>query len=420
METCITNKKGRGRAACITAFFTALLLFAGCEDLFHPEEAGKDKNTVTPIAVTWVSLNKSALSLYTEDTETLIATVAPANATNKTVSWSSSAPSIATVSNAGLVTAVTAGTATITVRTNDGGYTANCTVTVTQTPVPGTLSSRTLNGVSVAFRYVPAGSFLRDSNFSNISVITHDYWMGETEVTQELFLAVMGTNPSYFDGSSGGDPAKDTPAGETQSKRPVERVSWYDAIAFCNKLSLADGKEPVYRVSGVAIDWAGLSYSSIPTEGNAVWDAVVMDTGKNGYRLPTEMEWMWAATGADKTVQPNMAGYNKAFAGSNGSNSIGNYAWDNSGEKTHEAGKKQGNELGLRDMSGNVWEWCWDWYGSYPSGTLTDRAGPGSGTYRVVRGGSWISGASSCAVSYRSGSGPGNRSYDVGFRVACP
>jgi formylglycine-generating enzyme required for sulfatase activity len=279
--------------------------------------------------------------------------------------------------------------------------------------VPGTLSTRTLNGVSVPFRYVPAGSFQRDGNAANISVITKGYWMGETEVTQELFLAVMGTNPSYFTNGAA--------SGETQNKRPVENVNWYAAIAFCNKLSLANGKEAVYSVSGIS-DWAGLAYSAIPTGNDTVWNAAVMDIGKNGYRLPTEMEWMWAAMGADRTVQPNTAGRTKAFAGSDGGNSIGDYAWynNNSGSKTHEVGKKQGNELGLRDLSGNVYEWCWDRQGSYPSGTVTDHAGAASGTYRVLRGGSWDRNASYCAVSSRNDYYPGGRDNHVGFRVVCP
>jgi formylglycine-generating enzyme required for sulfatase activity len=308
---------------------------------------------------------------------------------------------------------------------------APAAVTVPGTPSPppiavppsaGDLSIHTLNGVSVPFRYVPAGSFQRDGNSANISVITRGCWMGETEVTQELFWTVMGTNPSYFDGSSGGSPySKSTPVGEAQHKRPVEQVNWYDAIAFCNKLSLANGKEPVYSVSGVG-DWAGLAYGAIPTGDNAAWNAAVMDAGKNGYRLPTEMEWMWAAMGADKTAQPNTTGYSKALAGSTGSNSVDDYAWYyySSGSKTHEAGKKQANELGLKDMSGNGWEWCWDrWGSSIPAGTQTDYTGAASGTYRVVRGGSWNHDASSCAVSYRS-YGPNYRSSALGFRVACP
>ena len=286
-----------------------------------------------------------------------------------------------------------------------------------------------LGGVSVNFRYVPAGSFQRDEAAENVSVISKGYWMAETETTQELFQAVMGVNPGYFDGTGGGDKAAH--AGETQAKRPVENVNWYHAIAFCNKLSIANGQEAVYSVKagGTEIDWASLSYAQIPTTEDSGWNGVTMDRNKNGYRLPTEMEWMWAAMGADKTAQPNTTGYGKAFAGSNGSNSIDEYAWytTNSGGKTHEAGKKTANELGLKDMSGNLWEWCWDWFGGTngadgtvaDSGELIDYPGAALGSYRVLRGGWWGYNASFCTVALRGG-GPAGLGGSLGFRFACP
>jgi formylglycine-generating enzyme required for sulfatase activity len=301
-----------------------------------------------------------------------------------------------------------AGTVVVTATIANGAavgtpYTKDFNITVA---TPGQLSTRSLSGVSVPFRYVPAGSFQRDGT-ADISVITTGYWMSETEVTQELFAAVMGTNPSSFANGAAG--------GEIQNKRPVEMVSWYHAIAFCNKLSLAAGKEAVYSVSSIS-DWAT---ATIPTSGNADWDAATMDMSKNGYRLPTEMEWMWAAMGADTTSQPNTTGYTKTFAGSNGSNNIGDYAWyvDNAGSKTHEVGKKGANELGLKDMNGNVYEWCWDWDGSYPSGEETDYTGAGSGPYRVFRGGSWYTIASYCTVAHRDSYYPNTRRDNLGFRV---
>jgi formylglycine-generating enzyme required for sulfatase activity len=215
----------------------------------------------------------------------------------------------------------------------------------------------------------------------------------------------------------------------------VENVNWYQAIAFCNKLSLLDGKEPVYSVkeSGTEINWESLTYAQIPTSSNAEWNAATMDTNKNGYRLPTEMEWMWAAMGADKTAQPNRSGYSKTYAGSIESGTttnIGNYAWytTNSGEKTHEVGKKSANELGLRDMTGNVWEWCWDRYGGTAgnsgtvaeTGKLTDFTGAASGSFRVVRGGCWDAGASNCAVADRSYFGPSVQVQRSGVPVCLP
>jgi formylglycine-generating enzyme required for sulfatase activity len=198
----------------------------------------------------------------------------------------------------------------------------------------------------------------------------------------------------------------------------VETVNWYHTIAFCNKLSLTKGKEPVYRVNGVG-NWEGLAYNAIPTSSDKDWDNAVWDTVKNGFRLPTEMEWTWAAMGAaDSTNDP---GYTKAFAESTKNAGIGDYAWydANSGYKTHEVGGKAANELGLRDMSGNVWEWCWDWYGDYPAGEQTDYTGPNQGLYRVIRGGGWFNFASYCTLATRNYAGPELRNYDLGFRVVC-
>lgn len=263
--------------------------------------------------------------------------------------------------------------------------------------------------------YVPAGSFQRDSNSANISVITQAYRMSATEITRAQFLAVMGTDPSDTGYSSG-------------TTDPVQRANWYHAIAFCNKLSIAEGLTPVYNVATVS-DWAGLAYASIPASNNTDWNAATANWAADGYRLPTEMEWMWAAMGAtaDRSngytgTGINTTGYAKAFAGSTGSNAIGDYAWYsvNSGNKTHAAGTKIANELGLYDMSGNVWEWTWDWWGSYPAGTQTDYRGAVWGTDRVNRGGSWNSLASCCTVAYRYFYNPFSLTYNIWFRVVRP
>ena len=186
------------------------------------------------------------------------------------------------------------------------------------------------------------------------SVTLSSYYICKYEVTQALWRAVMGNNPSYFKGDN----------------LPVECVSWNDCQTFINRLN---------------------SY-----------------TGRN-FRLPTEAEWEFAARGGN---------YSRHYKYS-GSNYIGDVAWydDNSGNRTHPVGTKQANELGLYDMSGNVWEWCSDWYGSYSSYSQSDPTGPNSGSNRVRRGGSWYGNAGICRSSYRYFITPG-ASYDIlGLRL---
>ena len=253
------------------------------------------------------------------------------------------------------------------------------------------------------FRFVPAGTFQRDDIVTNTSTVSA-FWMSQHEITREQFEMVMGvdsSNPVYSSGKND----------------PVQKVNWYHAIAFCNKLSLMEGKTPVYSVSGV--DFGALSYAQIPLVSNATWNAVTANWSADGYRLPTEMEWMWAAMGATNSR-------NKAFAGSTGSNLIGDYAVFGFGgyetgrtttERTNPVGSKLPNELGIYDLSGNVWEWCWDWHGTYPSGALTDYTGASSSTVRILRGCGWYNDSTYCTVATRSGTFPQDLNYYRGFRV---
>jgi formylglycine-generating enzyme required for sulfatase activity len=264
-------------------------------------------------------------------------------------------------------------------------------------------------------KYIPAGQFHRTSPSSNLSIIDKGFRICSTEITRLQFNNIMGYDPSVASSSSGtGD--------------PVQNVSWYRAIIFCNKLSIAENLQPVYSVSvnGVPVNFATLDNSEIPNETSpvalkAAWNGAVADWTANGYRLPTEMEWKWAALGGQDD-------WDKPFAGSNGSNSIGAYAWYTSnsnlgdGKRTHAVGVKSANEFFLYDMSGNVMEWCWDWYAdSYPSGTIHSDtvAGKGlfSGSHRIIRGGSWIDLAYDCTLDFNSGAYPEVIYDDIGFRV---
>ena len=198
------------------------------------------------------------------------------------------------------------------------------------------------------------GSDAADDEKPTHRVTLSNFYIGKYEVTQALWEAVMGSNPSNWKGSN----------------LPVETVSWDDCQTFIRKL-------------------------------NAL-------TGKN-FRLPTEAEWEFAARGGN-----NSRGYKYA-----GSNNIGHVAWywNNGGEKTHVVGTKSSNELGLYDMSGNVWEWCQDWFGSYSSASQTNPTGASSGSYRVLRGGCWFNYARSCRSSGRIINTPGGRYNDNGLRL---
>ena len=245
------------------------------------------------------------------------------------------------------------------------------------------------------------------------AVTISSFWISPYEVTQAEFASVMTgnqngieANPSYFQGDT-----KPPAEGEVQERRPVECVSWYDAIVYCNLLSIRNGLTPCYTIKGSTnpADW-GTSPTSDSVGDYAKWKSVTCNFDANGYRLPTEAEWEYAARGGKPGITDGS--WNNTYSGSNTADDV---AWDddNSDGKTHEVGKKQANALGLYDMSGNVREWCWDWYGSssgYPSGT-EDPAGPDTGRSRVIRGGDYRY-TSSCAVSDRNNPLPYSRSGD--------
>jgi len=373
-----------GIAVLVTVIGLATI---GCtiKDPAETPEGGGNK-----VAVTGVTLNKTTLLLKaggtaTDGTETLTATVAPANATNKNVTWKSNAESVATVSTSGVVTAVAAGTAKITVTTTDGNKTADCAVTVTK--------------AFVEMVSVSGGSFQMGSNDSldngaspPHTVTLSAFYIGKYEVTQEQYKTVMGSNPSDFSS----DPA----SGEVQEKRPVEQVSWYDAVEFCNKLSVKESLQEVYTISG-----------RTPASGYPITSATVTaDFSKNGYRLPTEAQWEYACRAGTTTA------YN---TGDTISDNTGWYK-ENSESKTHEVGKKSANAWGLYDMHGNVYEWCWDWYGDYSSGAQTNPMGASSGSWRVVRGGCWNDEAKKLRSAYRNLISPSDRGSYLGVRVVRP
>jgi len=238
---------------------------------------------------------------------------------------------------------------------------------------------------------VEGGTF----NNGTSDVTISSFYIDKYELTQAGYQAVMGSNPASGYGVG--------------SNYPVYYVSWFNAIEYCNRRSVLEGLTPCYSYSTYGTnpdDWpSGWNTSfSNHTNVNCNWSA-------NGYRLPTEMEWQFAARGGNQT-------HNYSYSGSNDLNDVGWY-WDNWGSannSTHSVGALAANELGTFDMSGNVWEWVWDIYGSYPSGSQTNPTGANSGSSRVFRGGGWGSDALGCTVSFRNGYNATGSSYILGFR----
>ena len=197
------------------------------------------------------------------------------------------------------------------------------------------------------------------------------FCMSATQVTQALYLFMMGTKPSQFTG---------------EINRPVEMVNWYDAVSFCNRLSEHAGLEPSYDLD--------------------TWEC---DFTRNGYRLPTEAEWEYACRAGTPT---------KYYTGDT-ENDCARAGWykANSGNTTHPVSRKEPNALGLYDMHGNIWEWCHDWHFSYSSESQTNPTGPRTDSFRVLRGGSWGCYAEGCSSATRGMYDPNGRVSGIGFRV---
>ena len=335
--------------------------------------------TQPPQLVTGITLSETELTMNAGDVKTLTWTVAPEDAENKTVTWSSSDEAVASVTPAGnkvYVEAVTNGTFVITCAATDGsGVKAECQVMVGE-PAVEDEQTFTVGGVTFKMKKVDGGTFTMGATAEQSNgyepnsdekpthlVMLSDYWMGETEVTQALWYAVMGAKPTSRDSWS-----TDYGLGDNY---PAYYVSLDDCQEFITKLNQMTGKT---------------------------------------FRLPTEAEWEFAARGGNKSQ-----GY--IFSGSN---TIDDVAWytENSSSTTHPVATKAPNELGIYDMSGNVYEWCQDWYGDYGSGSQTNPTGPTTGSYRVFRGGGWYAYATYCRVANRDYTDPTYAYNDLGLRLA--
>jgi formylglycine-generating enzyme required for sulfatase activity len=409
------------------------------------------------IAVTGMELDKATLFLVVGSSGLLTPTFYPANATNKNVSWSSSNQGVATVFN-GTVSAFGAGRATITATTEVGEFQATCSVTVVRDiPVVNDMA------------WIYPGTFIMGSPYdepeSNDNetphqvTLTEGFYMGKYPVTQKQWIGIMGYNDSRWPESENDYYV------DRWEEFPVETISWYEAILYCNLLSMDEGFSPAYTMYkefapnagdwGITDNWIDipgnwstdpedwgalpLNYDSNPTR----WNNVRVVAGSGGYRLPTEAQWEYACRAG--TTTPFNTGNNiTAPSGDedgyiifdNNGNFIGGQAnyWGmnpyNNGPsggvfvQTIPVGMFAPNAWGLYDMHGNVTEWVWDRYGSYTRPgmmTDTDPTGPATGSYRIRRGGSYWDDGREVRSAYRSHIENPRYYHDtIGFRVIRP
>lgn len=262
---------------------------------------------------------------------------------------------------------------------------------------PNAQASGNNQEVSDNFVLVKGGmSKNKKSQLYNKKVKISDFYIGKYEVTQKEWNDIMESNPSQYKGDN----------------LPVEMVNWYECIEYCNKRSIKEGLEPYYNIDKNKKDPNNTSDLD-----DIKW-TVTINSKANGYRLPTEVEWEYAASGGQESK-------NYTYSGSNNIDDVAWY-WINSGNKkldgewhwpkiqsnknqTKPVGSKKPNELGIYDMSGNVREWCWNWHGVALENT--------SGALRIWRGGCWLSDDKSCEVSFRGNFDPNGKGYDQGFRL---
>jgi formylglycine-generating enzyme required for sulfatase activity len=257
---------------------------------------------------------------------------------------------------------------------------------------------------------IPGGTFQMGSNNTALesetgndeepvhSVTVSSFYMDSTDVTQASYQSLMGVNPSYFN------------TGASASRRPVESMTWYDAVLYCNARSKHDGYDTVYSYTSIGFYSGGTAGNGCDSLGN-----LTINYTQNGYRLPTEAEWEYACRAG--STADYYWGQSYPLQPSADTAEISAHAWWlNSNDSTQPVATKPANAFGLHDMSGNVWQWCNDWYGSYSAGAQTNPTGPSTGSSRVLRGGSWNYAVVGLCAAFRGYNLPDGWNYVYGFR----